>query len=464
MMQMWSARRRLANLAVFMRAGLVGLMLTMSSVSLARAQELAPSSPAQGQTPIERRVQPETDADIKSRLQRIYGEFTELADLDVRVAEGVVTLTGETVDRASSEQAQRIAKRVVGVVAVRDETTASVDVSEKISPFIARLGDLMDRALSTAPLVVLATLVFAIMTGFAFLLAGWSGLWRRITPNIFLADLVAQAVRVVGVVAGIVVALNLAGATTLMTAILGGAGVIGLAVGFAIRDSLENYISSIMLSLRQPFRANDHVVIDGHEGKVMRLTSRATILMTLDGNHLRVPNATVYKAIILNYTRNPERRFQFELGVDAGDDPQGAISCALASMQALDFVLKEPPPNGAIKEVGDSSIVLTFMAWIDQGTADFLKARSEAIRSTKLALEGSGYTLPEPIYRLRIDQFPQGTSIRTANESLASPPRPIKETATEAVSVAPEDHLDDKIDEERRQQQDDLLDQTRPTE
>src|SRR3546814_8338036 len=70
-----------------------------------------------------------------------------------------------------------------------------------------------------------------------------------------------------------------------------------------------------MLSLRQPFRANDHVVIEGHEGRVVRLTSRATILMTLEGNHLRIPNSTVFKAVILNYTRNPERRFDFELGI-----------------------------------------------------------------------------------------------------------------------------------------------------
>jgi hypothetical protein len=181
-------------------------------------------------------------------------------------------------------------------------------------------------AANTAPLLLLGLIVFA-----AFAILGWwagsfSRFWRRLTPNPFVGDLLAQLVRVTGVVLGIVLALNLIGATTLMATVLGGAGVIGIALGFAVRDALENYISSIMLSLRQPFRANDHVVVDGHEGKVVRLTSRATILMTLDGNHLRIPNSIVFKAVILNYTRNPERRLEFELGVDANDDPGAAIS------------------------------------------------------------------------------------------------------------------------------------------
>src|SRR3546814_6765294 len=101
-----------------------------------------------------------------------------------------------------------------------------------------------------------------------------------------------------------------------------------------LRDTVDNYVSSLMLSLRQPFRANDHVVIEGHEGRVVRLTSRATILMTLEGNHLRIPNSTVFKAVILNYTRNPERRFDFELGIDANDDPVDGMAVGLRAISA----------------------------------------------------------------------------------------------------------------------------------
>jgi small conductance mechanosensitive channel len=463
--------RRFAWLTAFDRLGALlvssGKPILLSALLAASAGAQEPASPEQKGAPIERSAGPEADPAIKDRLDRIFAEIPELANVEARVSEGVVTLTGTTRDQQSAEQARQIAERVVGVVTVQDRTDASVDVGEKISPFVARINTLMDRAVGAAPLVLLAALVFAAIAALGFLAAAWSGLWRRITPNPFVADLVAQAIRVVGVVLGVVIALNLAGATALMTAILGGAGVIGLAVGFAIRDSLENYISSIMLSLRQPFRANDHVVIDGHEGKVVRLTSRATILMTLDGNHLRVPNATVYKAIILNYTRNPERRLQFDLGVDASDDPGSAVSTGTACLQALDFVLKDPAATGTIQAVGDSNIVLTFTAWINQDEADFLKARSEAIRATKMALEEAGFTLPEPIYRLRIDQLPEGAGITTEHNAKPSGPetKPAAEAVGTVASVAPEDHLQEKINAERREtREDDLLDSRRPTE
>src|SRR3546814_11391197 len=96
-----------------------------------------------------------------------------------------------------------------------------------------------------------------------------------------------------------------------------------------------------MLSRRQPFRANDHVVIEGHEGRVVRLTSRATILMTLEGNHLRIPNSTVFKAVILNYTRNPERRFDFELGIEIGRASCRERVCQSGQISAVAVSLKK---------------------------------------------------------------------------------------------------------------------------
>lgn len=447
--------------AIALVAAVAGLVLASQALAQQPAPQIDPAAP------IESSADPGRDAAIKERLEGIYAEISALKALEVSVAEGVVTLSGTIPDTASAEQALNIAGRVQGVVAVQNGSRVSVDVGEKISPFMDRINDLDSRFLSAAPLLLLAVAVLAVIAALAFWIASWSRMWRRFLPNPFVADLVAQAIRVIGVVLGIVVALNLAGATALMTAILGGAGVIGLAIGFAIRDSLENYISSIMLSLRQPFRANDHVLIDGHEGKVLRLTSRATILMTLDGNHLRIPNAIVYKAIILNYTKNPERRLQFELGVDANDDPKAAIETGIACMQLLSFVLKEPMANGTIQTVGDSNIVIAFTAWINQQNADFLKARSEAIRATKMALEAAGFTLPEPIYRLRIDQIPAGTNLKTDSVVVPHHATPAKSdpSPASAVSVAPEEHLDEKIDAERRETRDkDLLDPAKPTE
>lgn len=440
-------------------------------VPLSHAQEPADPQPAE---PIaaERTI---SDEALVSRLEDIFAEIGGLENITVEVTSGVVSLAGTVGQQGDGDRAVSIASRLEGVVTVEDSITRSLAVEQSISPAIDNLRSTIQRVWEGLPLLGLAVAVFLVIAIIGHLIASFGALWRSVAPNPFLAEIIAQAIRFVAIVFGLVTALNLVGATALMGAILGGAGVIGLAIGFAVRDTVENYISSIMLSLRQPFRANDHVLINEHEGKVVRLTSRATILMTLDGNHLRIPNATVFKAIILNYTRNPERRFEFELGVDAEDDPVAAMASGLAAMSALDFILKEPKPDGMIKAVGDSNIVLKFLAWVNQSDAEFHKARSLAIRAAKDALEADGFTLPEPIYRLRFDgKVPALLTQSPAGEEPTQPPPGATtripsaseaEAEAEVLDVRPDDHISEKVDEERAQSgEKDLLDSGRPVE
>src|SRR5690606_41705517 len=120
-------------------------------------------------------------------------------------------------------------------------------------------------------------------------------MFRRVVRNPVVENLLEQIVRLVFSLGGLVLAMNILGATALLGSVLGAAGVLGLAVGFAMRDTLENYIASILLSLRRPFAPNDAVVIEGVEGRITTLNSRATIITTWDGNEVRIPNAIVYK-------------------------------------------------------------------------------------------------------------------------------------------------------------------------
>jgi small-conductance mechanosensitive channel len=250
-------------------------------------------------------------------------------------------------------------------------------------------------------------------------------------------------------------------------AVLGGAGIIGLALGFALRDIVENYVASLMLSLRQPFRPNDWVVIDDKEGRVIRLTSRATILMTLDGNHLRIPNSAVFKAVILNYTRNPERRFDFELGIDADDDPTAARHLGVDVLRSLDFVLDHPEPQARVEAVGDSNIVIRFLGWINQEDTDWYKAKSRAIPAVKDALENAGFAIPEPIYRLRVDPRSAPVTTGTLQQAASAPSAPASPRSSGAAAdVAPADEVAKMVAAERASEPDDsdLLDPRRPVE
>ena len=343
------------------------------------------------------------DNEIRQRISGIFSEIEGLQAIAVSVTQGVVTLTGETPNEKKAQQAINLTNRLTDVVTVEDRINRTLDVQDNVTTVYQSIKAQTKNLIKASPLLLVGIVLFALVTWFGSWLSNRQKMWQRLTPNPFVAELLSQTVKVIFIVFGLILALSLIGAETILGTLLGGAGVIGIAVGFAVKDTIENYIASLMLSIRQPFRARDHIVINGKEGIVVRLTSRATILMTLDGNQLRIPNAEVFKSTILNYSKNPERRFSFELGVDTNDDPLAAIKVAIDVIRDLDFVLDKPKAVATIKEVGDSSIILDFKIWVNQLETDFSKARSIAIREAKHALENAGFSLPEPIYRLRFN-------------------------------------------------------------
>lgn len=343
------------------------------------------------------------DDDIKKRITGIFSEIEGLKAVNVTVNEGVVSLTGEAPNEKKALQAINLANRVSDVVAVEDRISRTLDVQDNVTPVITQLKQQVRGLIKALPLLLVAIVVFVVVVWFGAWVSRRQSLWKRVAPNPFVAELLSQTIKFVFFIIGLILALSFLGAEAIIGTLLGGAGVIGIAVGFAVKDTIENYIASLMLSIRQPFRARDYVDINGQEGVIVRLTSRATILMTADGNQLRIPNSEVFKATIVNFTKNPERRFTFKLGVDANDDPLAAIKVGLDAINELNFILTDPKAVAIIDEVGDSNIILEFQAWVNQTDTDLLKARSIAIREAKHALENNGFSLPEPIYRMRFN-------------------------------------------------------------
>ena len=446
-------------------AFLILLLTTLSilPVSPVPAQEVTPNT-----SPIAAGADTVSDARIEARIDAIFSQIEALDQITVNVDAGVVTLSGSTMDQAAAERAVELVNRVEGVVTVESNIERDLSVERRLNPIIGQTQSLTSDAISLLPLLALAVVVFAAAMLIGRWIAGWDTLWARITPNAFIADLVCSSIRILAFIIGVVGALALLDATAFLGAFLGAAGFIGLAVGFAVRDTIENYIASIMLSIRQPFRPNDHVVIDDKEGRVLRLTSRATILMTLDGNHLRIPNATVFKAVILNYTRNPKRRFDFELGVDADDDPLAAIETGLATLKSHDFVLDDPAPFACIQQVGDSNIVILYAGWVDQEKTSYIQARSVALASVKTALEAAGFALPEPIYRLRFDNGAAMNISEATSQPAAetAPPKPISRPQADISTMQPEEDIERQVDAERRSDgnEEDLLSKQAPIE
>lgn len=394
------------------------------------------------------------DAAIANRIRDILTELEGFEDITVSVTSGIVTLRGSTLDGDGPRRLNELASRVEGVVAIENEVVESTDVVERLNPAIDRFRDRLKQAIAFLPLVSIAFVVFLAIVLLGMFIAKRRQPWERLAPNAFIADLYRQILRLVFVVAGIVVALDILGASALLSTILGAAGIFGLAIGFAVRDTVENFIASILLSIRQPFRPNDTIEIEGDTGKVIRLTSRATILLSFDGNHIRIPNATVFKSRIVNFTRNDERRFSFELGVAPDTDLALARQIAQDTLESLPFTLTSPASAAWIETVGDSTITLKMAGWIAQHDTSIVLARGEAIRQTILAFGAAGISMPEP--GLRILRPPP----------TARPSAPVAaDAATHDVQATANQELDRIVAEERAAQpDDDLLNHDAPEE
>ncbi len=345
-----------------------------------------------------------TDAAIANRIRDILRELDGYGDVSVSVSSGIVTLQGTTLDTPTAARLTDLVNRVEGVVAIENEVFETTDVVERLNPALARFKARGTQLIAFLPLAAIGLTVFVLIVFLGFFLARLRQPWERLSPNAFIADIYRQILRLVFVIGGLVVALDIIGATALLSGILGAAGIVGLAIGFAVRDTVENFIASIMLSVRQPFRPHDTVEIDGDQGKVIRLTSRATILLSFDGNHIRIPNATVFKSRIINFSRNAERRFSFALSVGPDTDLDKARRLGEATVAALPFVLEAPEASAWIESVDDFGFTLQMAAWINQTDTDIVLARSEAIRLTQAAFDAAGFQPAVPTYR--IDQVP----------------------------------------------------------
>ncbi|APE44409.1 mechanosensitive ion channel protein MscS [Sulfitobacter alexandrii] len=388
-----------------------------------------------------------SDAAIANRIRDILRELEGFEDVSVTVSSGIVTLRGSTLDMTAATRLSELVGRVEGVVAIKNEVFETTDVARRLNPAVERFKARGYQFLAFLPLALIALAVFFAVVFLGFFIARRKQPWDRLSPNAFIADIYRQIVRLFFIIGGLVIALDIVGATALLSGILGAAGIVGLAIGFAVRDTVENFIASIMLSIRQPFRPNDTVEIEGDTGKVIRLTSRATILLSFDGNHIRIPNATVFKSRIVNYSRNAERRFTFALSVAPDADLDQARHLALDTLNALPFVLDSPEVSVWIESVDDFWVTLNMAAWIDQNDTSIVLARSEAIRLTQAAFDAAGMAAPFPSYRIENLSALAGK----ADVSTAAPPRQDASAPApvQDVEATAEKELEKIVDQER---------------
>jgi small conductance mechanosensitive channel len=176
-----------------------------------------------------------------------------------------------------------------------------------------------------------------------------------------------------------------------LLAVLGAAG---LAIGLALKDSLSNFASGVMLILLRPFKAGDYVQIAGLEGTIEQVSVFQTQMRTLDNRVIVLPNSQITTAPIINFTARPTRRLDLVVGVGYDDDLQVARAALIEAAASTPLVLKDPAADVLVSSLGESSIQLTLRAWV--GTNDVLAAKSALLEAIQREIRGRGLSIPYP--------------------------------------------------------------------
>jgi small conductance mechanosensitive channel len=275
-----------------------------------------------------------SDEEIEARLSSIFEATSWFEGIDVRVDGGVAFLTGLSDTETHRDWAEQTAMNTSDVVAVVNRLSVAEKPIWNFAPAVASLKELARDTTSLLPLIAIAivlVIVFYFLSIAGAKLTRWlvrdrlhSGLLRQVSGNVM---------GVLIFIIGFYIALRVSGLTRLAVTLLGGTGLIGLALGFAFRDIAENYLASILISLNNPFRVGDLVEIEGQKGYVRKVTTRGTVLNSEDGNQIQIPNSSVYKddSELYGDTADPSRvlgRYRTRCpSRSSAEDHDGRVDC-----------------------------------------------------------------------------------------------------------------------------------------
>jgi small conductance mechanosensitive channel len=296
-----------------------------------------------------------------------------------------ITVTSYAAGEAPAEKAVEKATEAPAPIKIEDVTNPDT--------YIHYLDMAKEWLLVNGPGVIIALVIFIFGRWFAM----WaSGMSKRAlnkagvdqTLRRFLGKLVYY-VLLVGVI--IAAAGQLGIQTTSFIAIVGAAG---LAIGLALKDSLSNFASGVMLILFSPFKVGDVVTASGVTGKVQQIDLFSTIILTPDNQRVIVPNSGITSGVITNINAEETRRIDMVVGIGYDDDIRLAKETLADLVKADSRILTDPAPTIAVSELADSSVNFIVRPWVK--TEEYWDVRLELTENIKLTFDEKGISFPYP--------------------------------------------------------------------
>ncbi|MEL6453286.1 MAG: mechanosensitive ion channel family protein [Cyanobacteria bacterium J06623_5] len=178
-------------------------------------------------------------------------------------------------------------------------------------------------------------------------------------------------------------------------------GIGGVAIGFAFKDILQNFLAGILILLTEPFQLDDQIIFGDYEGTVEHIETRATTIRTYDGRRVVIPNAELFTNAVMVNTAYDRRRLQYDIGIGYGDNIAQAKEIILETLRSHDEVLKNPEPEALVVELADSTINIRARWWIEPPRrADVVASKDWVLENVCNKLVEGGIDLPFPTQQI----------------------------------------------------------------
>jgi small-conductance mechanosensitive channel len=275
-------------------------------------------------------------------------------------------------------------------------------IDKAVNIVVGKLQEWLEALIAMLPNFVVAVLV---VIGFYFLAQLVKNLTTRLLKKVLdnyeVNKLISNLAYFVVLGIGLFIALSTLELSKAVTSLLAGAGIIGLALGFAFQDIAANFVSGIFLTFRKPFKVGDIIKVQDHLGRVSEIDLRITTITTFQGLDVLVPNKELFQGIVINYTHTKERRVDMAVGVSYGENQRKVKEITIEAIKKLSCLDTSKEVTLFYNEYGDSSINFTVRFYPQSSSqADYLTARSEAIMSIKEAYDDNDIMIPFPIRTL----------------------------------------------------------------
>ena len=265
-----------------------------------------------------------------------------------------------------------------------------------------KIGRMIDSFIVMLPNIVLAVIVFILF----FFAARWlkllvKRLTRRHRQARNLGLVLGRLAQGIVILIGLFVALSIVIPTFRAGDLVQLLGISGVAIGFAFRDILQNFLAGILILLTEPFQIDDQIVFKDFEGTVENIETRATTIRTYDGRRIVIPNSELFANSVTVNTAYENRRLEYDVGIGYGDDIDEAKQLMLEAVHSVEILLKDPAPDVLVMELAESSVNIRVRWWIKPPRrADSLDARDRVLTAIKNKLTAHGIDLPFPTQQI----------------------------------------------------------------